>query len=204
MVTVDNYNKLYRESGGWQGPWMRFVAKIHEPKREYLVQRLLKQDYKSIIDIGCGTGDVLHLLRNSGYQGNLVGIDIHVSRDLKRYSEADNIQAVQADLRHLAINSDAAIFFSSLHYARADELGCVIKNIRATDYHIVEAFICDENRLLNEKLEEKSGNRLSLFERRLFQGAFIVNQYRLLDKYEYPTDTDAMGRQFTYMHFRQN
>lgn len=43
---------------------------------EKVIDELLKQDPKSILDIGCGNGDFLFKLRDRNYKGPLTGIDI--------------------------------------------------------------------------------------------------------------------------------
>lgn len=194
------YDKIYKEDGGWSDQWMDFVKDMHVAKRSAVVDRVVNSDYASIADIGCGAGDLLHLIRQAGFEGRLIGTDRHLSEQLIRYSEPDRIELIEADFIGLELECDAAIFFSALHYADLEEVKKIIGKISARHFHIIEAFReYEENGILEEKLVQKTDGSRHLFSRAGLADAFLSQGFRLREEFDYSKDQDQMGRTFTYM-----
>jgi SAM-dependent methyltransferase len=71
----------------WNGP------DSHRLRHRQFLRLFEKCPHASIIDLGCGFGDFLHFLRNSGHQGRFVGYDIApnmIEKARELYGEGDD------------------------------------------------------------------------------------------------------------------
>lgn len=86
-----------------------------------------------ILDVGCGTGGMLHFLRENGYT-NLQGIDL--SADAIRFSRARGFTVQALDLRHIA-DFDSTLRFNViicndvLCYFNNSEISHILSEFRA-------------------------------------------------------------------------
>jgi len=86
----------------------------------FIDEVLCKHDFKSVVDVGCGTGEHVRLLAELGYKA--VGIDS--SSKMIGYAKQKKIAAAKfrkADMREYAIKSDSIIcMYAAINYFKKE------------------------------------------------------------------------------------
>lgn len=202
------YSQFYStrdEDSEWMDKWQNLVENVHIKKRPYVVQEIIKYNFGSICDLGCGTGDLLKEIRIAGFRGQLVGIDIYIPKRLKELGKGYNIEIQRADFKKVKQAYDAMIFFSSLHYATLPEVKQILINLaKCKNFYIIEAFIeHPENSDLDSKIREKTHDKCHLFHESALDNIFLQKGYKIELKYQFPKDTDLMARMFSLTYYKK-
>jgi SAM-dependent methyltransferase len=71
-TTKETYDRLWGESWGDQ----QRVGPVHRRQRDALVKLISKLDVRTVLDVGCGSGDNLSALANAMPQLALSGVDV--------------------------------------------------------------------------------------------------------------------------------
>lgn len=53
-----------------------FWGLVHYTYISHVIQTILQMEFKTLVDVGCGEGRIIHELEKRGAKGNLIGIDI--------------------------------------------------------------------------------------------------------------------------------
>jgi SAM-dependent methyltransferase len=112
VETCERYRSRWLEYGydprtlGWTKDCrrVRFAAAL---------EGLRPEDYATVVDLGCGFGDLLDDLRARGWQGRYTGVDLTpelLNEAARRHAADDRATFVCGDFQHLDLpQSDAAI-----------------------------------------------------------------------------------------------
>ncbi len=69
--------ELYANFGKWHGD-MNYILALAKLR---LLEKMFKKNYKSVLDVGCGTGRFVLLLKLLGFSGEILGIDPYLDQD---------------------------------------------------------------------------------------------------------------------------
>jgi SAM-dependent methyltransferase len=146
--TRERYRKRYEQFGyspmtlGWNKDcqWVRFKAAF---------EGLRKEEYFSVLDVGCGFGDLLAYLRIERWRGFYTGIDLVpelLDEARRRYGSVDDVGFECADIanRKGSDKFDAAIaigiFNHKLHQNQLEFVNATLNTMWCSSRHVV---VCD-------------------------------------------------------------
>src|SRR5579883_686450 len=127
--TSKQFDRLYTLD---KDPFNVLGSSYEQEKRENLISFLEGAHFDSILDIGCGTGVMLHYL--AAYGGNVVGLDFSSQAiELAKRSLHDipTIRLIEGDLRSLKMGEQFDLFVCSevLYYLTSAELEAALRLI---------------------------------------------------------------------------
>lgn len=95
-----------------------------------IVSRLLERRVTSVLDMGCGTGDLYRSLRDRGWTGSYTGVDISDAAILRARRIGPEAEWIAAPLECFRPNRsyDAICFIESIYYTRLRVLPEIMAN----------------------------------------------------------------------------
>lgn len=144
----ERYRKRWEQFGydsrtlGWNKDcqWVRFDAAF---------EGLRDQDFKSVLDVGCGFGDLLGYLRSNGWRGRYTGIDVVdelVAEARRRYSSDLTAEFVCGDIAgfHGPHRADLAVAIGVFnHRLNQDNLEFITETIHKMWTATAKVVVCD-------------------------------------------------------------
>jgi SAM-dependent methyltransferase len=144
----ERYRKRWQQYGydsrtlGWNKDcqWVRFEA-VFEGLRE--------ADFASVLDVGCGFGDLLGYLRSKGWRGRYTGLDIVeelIGEARKRYSADRASEFYCGDISAFdrSLRSDLAVALGVFnHRLHQDNLEFVRETIEKMWHAAARVVVCD-------------------------------------------------------------
>jgi len=147
VETCERYRSRWLEYGydprtlGWTKDCrrVRFAAAF---------EGLRPDDYASVVDLGCGFGDLLDYLRTRGWQGRYTGVDLTpelLNEAARRHAADDRAAFVCGDFQHLDLpQSDAAIALGvANHRLHEDNLAFTARTIEKMWAISSRVVVCD-------------------------------------------------------------
>ncbi len=146
--TEERYRNRWREYGydlrtlGWNKDcqWVRFEAAL---------EGLGEEEFGSVLDIGCGFGDLLSFLRVRGWRGRYVGIDLVpelIEEAVVRHGGDENARFMCDDEENLSLSEPCdlvvaiGIFNHKLKQGNLDYIRLMLTRMLNLSRHIV---VCD-------------------------------------------------------------
>jgi len=160
LETQERYRKRWKKHGydpqtlGWNKDcqWVRFEAAL---------EGLHKEDYESVIDFGCGFGDLLGYLRMKGWRGSYTGIDIVeelVTEAVERHALNDGAAFICSDIGEFSPSTKATMAIALgmfNHRLRQNNLEFVRETIELMWEVTTKVVICDFLSSLSEPLHRR-------------------------------------------------
>jgi len=121
--TINRYSKRY-EKHGMSIETLGWGSKEQQEYRFKQLLRVIDFKNKSILDLGCGFGDLLGFLRSSGIEiKSYTGIDINndlVSEAKKRYPNENFLSKSLIDIDESMNNADVVVMLGLLNFKQKD------------------------------------------------------------------------------------
>ena len=139
MSNSDFWNNRFRASGhtGWSNPWL---YSYDQRNRLNFLKKIIQPIHPdSIMDIGCGTGDFIELVKKVFPACNITAIDISnevIASARHRFSDVEGVNLVSDDLRTVELGKERYDLLVSVtvlqHITDQIELHKLLKKIRLT------------------------------------------------------------------------
>lgn len=132
VYDLQNVKKFYDDRFKDRGDSIASVGWANVESQELRFHMLLRDldvEKKTILDVGCGLGDLITFLNRRGVEFNYIGIDISselIKASKEKYRSFDNAQFFEADM--LSFDStkhqiDIAVLSGTLTYKMNDNIG---------------------------------------------------------------------------------
>lgn len=109
---------------------MQAVGPAHRHMRHLLAEVLSGLDFRTAVDVGCGAGDNVELLRSAADLDRLAGIDVSGAA-LARASQVAPGEYHQLDIQSERLDAQFDLVFSSLLLEHLDDDRAAVENLRA-------------------------------------------------------------------------
>jgi hypothetical protein len=194
------YQEIYsRPEPSWGDDWQMVLERVHEPKRQIVAEKILEAHHEVIADLGTGGGRILELLRIKGFNGALIGVDLHIPDKLKQRALDYDIKIIESDVLAFQLEGiDGLIDFSAWHYKNYSEIDTMLQKAnRSTKCYIIEAFDkYEENMTLDANIKRRTDGRCGIFNEEALDSVFRKNGFKKALSHEF--DKDEVGRIMTF------
>lgn len=120
MKKQSSWDRFFQEGRDFSPLNIIFLDRLLETVADLQKKRGRKTSLRSVIDLGCGTGDSLVKFAQKGLRGigvDFSGVALSKARDRLRKGKISGFEFRRADLDTLSLSEKADIIFSKLSYA---------------------------------------------------------------------------------------
>jgi ubiquinone/menaquinone biosynthesis C-methylase UbiE len=131
MKKLEEYfDKAGSESKGDYVPKGSWPDKAQHRSQQYVVNKILGTGIKSLIDLGCGNGELIRELYSKNSKLKLVGVDFSKQMILEAKRRQPNVRWLRSDIAKVPLKgAEALCCINVLHHLSPLELDKVIKEM---------------------------------------------------------------------------
>jgi trans-aconitate methyltransferase len=159
---------------------MQEVGPVHRHMRRLLRGVLAGLEYESVLDVGCGAGHNLPLLRAGGDERRLAGVDVSAAALERARAKAPDAEFVQLDIQTERLDGRWDLVFSSLVLEHLPNDVDALRNMRAmTGKHLLVTTIAgdfERYRAWDEQMGHVRNYALGELEEKAERTGFTVQQ----------------------------
>ena len=184
------YNDRYRVQGDSIGS-VGWTSMESQHLRFDMLLRSIDVKDKTILDVGCGLGDLILFLEKRGFEFSYIGIDISsglIKASKKKYHKHANVQFFETDMLGFEVkktNIDIALLSGTLTYKMKDNLSyakAVLTKMYQTANEVTVAnFMSSYVDFINEKNHHYGPEEMFTFAKGLTKKVNIFHDYPLYE-----------------------